>query len=108
MLSLRKIDFLKWLRRYHYLLTAQLRDLVIPGDKDCGTTREILRDLRKYSLARKAQAEVVDPAHSSTAPVWTITIKGSCVLAEATGDVTQLLTVEPNFRNWQLLNHYTL
>jgi hypothetical protein len=98
---------LRLLRRYKFLTTAQIRDRCIPHDRDGRITRDRLGKLRQAGLARKLQAEVVDPLHNSTAPVWLPTEKGCHALALRTGEMSCLLDAVPGTDAWQNLAHYT-
>lgn len=106
MLTPRKIAILRCLRRYFFLRASQIRDLVIPHDKDASITRDCLRRLHAEKLVHRNDPRMVNPLTNTAPPIYVLTQKGSCELAAATNDCSLLLTVEPNFRDWMSLNHY--
>lgn len=106
MLTERQIAVLRILRRYHFLRTAQIRDHVAPHDLDASITRDCMRKLRALEFVRRHQPKMVDGLFNSAPPIFVLTLKGACALAEATGDANLLLKVEPTFRDWMSLNHF--
>jgi len=101
-----QLAVLKALRRYFYLRTAQIKDLVYPRDKDCSVTRECMRRLHGIGFVRRHEPRIVEMGKMTAPPIFILTQKGGCVLAAETGDTSDLLTVEPNFSDWLSLNHY--
>lgn len=106
MLAARLVAILRLLRRFYYLRTAQIRDWIAPHDKDGSITRDCMRTLLAPAFVRRHHPKMVDGMTGTAPPVYVLTLKGSCALAEATGDSSLLLTVEPTFRDWMSLNHY--
>ncbi len=102
----RDLDILRLLRRYYYLRTAQIRDVVAPHDDEGSITRGRLRKLQEAGYIRRHQPKMTDGLSATAPPIFILTIKGSAVLATETGDCSQILTVEPTFRDWMSLNHY--
>jgi hypothetical protein len=106
-LTTRDLDILRAERRYFYLRAAQIRDLIIPHDRDGSITRGRLRLLGREGYALSYPPKLIDPMNPATAaPVWVPTVKGASVLAAMTGDCSQLLTVQPGFRDWMSVNHF--
>ncbi len=97
---------LRELRKYKFLTTAQIRRWCVPNDKDGSITREVLRKLQDGGLARRFRAEVTNPMMTSSAPVWTPTESGCCLLATKTGDASLILDSLPNTNNWTQFAHY--
>ncbi len=102
----RVLTILLVLRRYKFLVTAQIRRWCIPNDKDGSITRDLLRKLQSAGLARRFRAEVTSPSITSSAPVWTPTEAGCCLLATRTGDASLILDALPNTNNWTQFAHY--
>lgn len=105
-LTPRAQTILRELRRYKFLATAQIRRWCVPNDKDGSITREVLRKLQDAGLARRFRAEVANPVMTSSAPVWTPTEAGCCLLAAKTGDASLILDSLPNTNNWTQFAHY--
>ncbi|MFO0935751.1 MAG: replication-relaxation family protein [Gemmataceae bacterium] len=104
-ISSRQIAVLKPLRRYGYLRTNQIRDLVIPHDETGSITRSVMRKLVALRLVRRHDAKLVDE-NGSTPPTYVLTHEGSSVLVAHCNDPSLLLDVEPKFTDWMSLNHY--
>lgn len=102
----RFIQILRALRRYFYLRTAQIRDLVIPHDKDGAMTRDCLRQLLALGHVRRHFPQMCEDGKQTAPPIFVLTQNGSCVLAEAMGDSRLVLLSEPMFRDWMSLNHF--
>ena len=102
----RSIEVLHVLRKYKFLTTAQVRRWCVPNDKDGSITREVLRKLQGAGLARRFRAEVTNPGMTSSAPVWTPTEAGCCLLATKTGDASLILDCIPNTSNLAQFAHY--
>lgn len=105
-LTSRMEEFLRKLRRYKFLETRQIRRWCVPNDKDGSITRQVLRKLEDAGLARRFRAEVTNPLTTSSAPVWTPTEAGCCLLATKTGDASLILDIMPNTNNWTQFRHY--
>lgn len=105
-LTPRQIEILKALRRYFYLRTAQIRDLVIPADKDGSITRECLRGLLRHEFVRRHEPRILEQGKTTAPPIYILTLAGSCALATQSGDCGFLLTIEPTFRDWLSLHHF--
>ena len=97
---------LRELRKYKFLATAQIRKRCVSNDRDGSITREVLRKLSDAGLARRFRAEVTNPGMTSSAPVWTPTEAGCCLLATKTGDASLILDTIPNTSNWAQFAHY--
>lgn len=102
----RETAILKLLLQFVYLTAAIIRDVLIPADEDCSTTRGVLRKLERLGLIKRNNPKLVDDLSGTTAPIWTITMKGADLLFTLTGDPAMLLTVEPSYRDWMSLNHH--
>lgn len=102
----RVLAILLQLRMVYFLTARQLQRWCVPNDKDCSTTRDILRKMESAGYVRRLKAEVHDPLKTPTAPVWVITGEGSMVLASKKGDVSLVLDALPNTRNWPCFRHY--
>jgi hypothetical protein len=104
-LSERAKKVLKTARRYGVVRAAQFRDLINPGDKDCSNMRRLLRGLVADGLLRKYQPVMIDALLGSAPPVFTLTLKGSSILAANTGDKNDLIKGEVSFaNNWIQVN----
>jgi hypothetical protein len=93
------------LRRYFYLRTIQIRDLVATHDNDGSITRGRLRKLLNSGLIRRYQPKLVDFG-GSIAPIFALTMKGATTLVALRGDASLALSVEPNFADWMSMNHF--
>lgn len=105
-LTQRQTAILRALRRYWYLRTAQIRDLIVPADSDGSITRNVMRTLLQLGYVRRHEPCLIEPGKFRAPPIYVLTIKGSNALAVATGDCAQILGVEPSFRDWMSLHHY--
>lgn len=90
--------------RYKFLLTVQVRDVVLPHDADCSTTRRRLRRMEFANLVRRRGAELGNTPNITTAPIWTLTEHGACRLATETGDERYFAFQEPR-SPWMNLTH---
>jgi hypothetical protein len=104
-LTERDCQILFLLRRYVYLRTNHIRDLVAPHDDDGSIVRGRLRKLSGASLIRRYQPRLVDLG-GSIAPIFALTMKGANALVAARGDSSLSLSSEPNFADWMSMNHY--
>jgi hypothetical protein len=105
-LTARFIGILTALRRYFYLRTADIRDMVVPADADGSITRECMRNLLKLGFVRRHEPRLLEVGRMTAPPIYVLTLAGSCALATETGDCSLMLTVEPTFRDWLSLSHY--
>jgi hypothetical protein len=111
-LTPRMIVVLAALFRYGYARAAQLRDAIAraegrPGwDKDASLTREILRSLRAQRFVHRHDPKLSEVAGQAAPPVYVLSQRGSCALAEARQDVRWLIQVERDFRDWMSVNHW--
>ena len=100
-LAARLLVILTVLRRYFYLRTAQIRDVVLPADKDASITRECMRRLLGLGFVRRYEPKLIDGQTGTAPPVYALTLQGACALAQQIGDCSLGLAFEPNFRmNW--------
>lgn len=102
----RDINILEWLLRCGFLVTAQIRSLLFPSDKDGSVTRDRLRKLDAAGFIARRRAEVANPLTSNTVPVWIITERGICQLALRKDDASILNQKPPCTRSWHLFCHY--
>jgi len=102
----RQIAIGKYLRRYYYARTAQIRNAVVPHDRDGSITREALRSMLALGDVRRHEPRILEQGRTTAPPIWILTQHGSCELAAATGDGSLMLNVEPTFKDWLSLNHY--
>ena len=84
-LSNRALKVLMFLRLFGVARAAQIRDQISPGDKDCSNTRRLNRGLATDGLLRRYQPLMLDALLGSAPPVFTLTLKGSSILAANTG-----------------------
>ena len=106
-LSPKLVAILRVLRRYFFATTAQIRDAVAPSDKDGSVTREQMRKLLAHGYVRRHEPRLLEHGKTTAPPVYLPTIKGCCALATSTGDVNHILQVEPTFKDWLSIHHYT-
>jgi len=106
-LTPRHTAILRAQRRYFFMTTAQIRDASAPADKDGSVTREHLRKLLALGFTKRHEPRFLETGKATAPPVFLPTVKGSCALAVATGDVNDILHVEPTFRDWISIHHYT-
>lgn len=106
-LTPRHVAILRALRRYFFMPAALIRDATAPTDKDASVTRENLRRLLPLGYVKRHEPRFLEFGKATAPPVYLPTIKGSCALAAATGDVNLILHVEPTFRDWISIHHYT-
>jgi hypothetical protein len=101
----KRIDILKSLRRYPVQYAAQLRDQILPHDKDASLTRGHLRKCVAEELVRKYHPKLVLGV-GSVPPVYTLTCKGGSVLATVTGESEFLIKAEVSFASWMSVHHW--
>lgn len=81
-----------------------VQDEFFPNDRDGSVTREYLRKMKQagllYCIDRTSEY------HVQTAPVYTCTEAGCCLLATHTGDMRWLLDCPANTRNAQDFPHH--
>lgn len=106
MITDRDLKYLLHLRTYHFSIVPLLRDDVAPEDEDGSVTRGRMRVLEKAGLAKSFRAQVLNPLANSTAPVWTITEAGACLLATRMADMSLLLNHQINTHAWQNFGHW--
>ncbi|GEM_PF-3377985 len=90
--------------RYKFLLTSQIRDVVLAHDADCSITRRRLRRMEYGKLVRRRGAELGNTPNITTAPIWTLTEHGACRLGTETGDERYFTFQEPK-SPWINLTH---
>lgn len=111
-LTPRQAVTIRSLRRYWYLRAAQVHDLIARAegrtdwDRDTSITRQVLRDLLREQFVRRYEPHPPGDPKTKGPPIYTLTMKGSCALAQYTKDVTDILPFEPTFKDYHSLQHY--
>ncbi len=111
-LTSRQTIVLRALRRYWYLLTLHIRELIAREegrqgwDRDGSITREVMRSLLALGYVRRHEPHPPGDSRTKGPPIYILTQRGSCALARETRDTSDILTVEPTFKDYMSLNHY--
>jgi hypothetical protein len=100
----RLIGILKLARRVKFLNRKIIQEELFPNDADGSVTREYLRKMKHAGLLH--WIDRTSEYHVQTAPIYTCTEAGCCLLATHMGDMRWLLDCAANTRNAQDFPHH--